>query len=98
MAIIFFRTPKNAVLAETCLDNCKAIDYVAKVSTTKLSKAFSQNLSLLAKNPNTTSYISFTVFYRTFDITRISYHGKVMYFSSNDCSIDPHVFCIIFSF
>jgi len=55
-------------LAEECLDECKYMEYTTDVSSTKMSEAYHK-----LKNFS----ISFTVYYKTFDITKISYHGKV---------------------
>ena len=62
---------------EECLDECKLIDYTAKISTTKLPQTTLDFKPTLFHDPNDTNYVLFTVYYRTFDYTRIAYHGKV---------------------
>ena len=57
---------------EECLDECNYIEYITDVSTIAMSDAYLKHFSVNAS-------ISFTVYYKTFDITKISYHGKVQY-------------------
>ena len=67
---------------EECLDECHLNEYVATVTTTQLSLAFITYLNYLNSFTYTTEtaeFVSFTVYYRTFDNTVIAYHGKVWY-------------------
>ena len=65
-------TPK-----EECLDECKLIDYTVGISTTQLPQTTLNIMSTNYNDTNGTNFVSFTVYYRTFDYTRIAYHGKV---------------------
>ena len=67
--------------SEDCLDECRHVEYVSDVSTTQLSQAFLSRLSKGPTHNNETKYITFTVYYKNFDFTRIAYHGKVISFS-----------------
>ena len=64
---------------EECLDECHLNEYVATVTTTQLSLAFITYLNSFTYTTDTTEFVSFTVYYRTFDNTVIAYHGKVGY-------------------
>jgi hypothetical protein len=59
-----------------CPDECDYMEYITDVTTTKVSETFLRGyiggMADLTKN-----YVLFTVYYRSFDITTISYHGKV---------------------
>jgi hypothetical protein len=66
----------NLTAAEKCLDECKYIQYITDVSTTRLTDSFIHELSS-QKKLNISEVISLTMYYRTFDVTRIAYHGKV---------------------
>jgi hypothetical protein len=60
-----------------CPDECDYMEYITDVTTTKVSETFLREyvggMADLTKN----SYVLFTVYYRSFDVTTISYHGKV---------------------
>ena len=62
---------------EKCLDECKLIKYNVYVSTTHLAKASMNIVSGLSEDLLGTNYAAFTVYYKSFDFTRIVYHGKV---------------------
>jgi hypothetical protein len=50
------------------------MEYITDVSTTKLSSAF---LNQLPDEYPKGDFLAFTVYFRTFDVIRTSYHGKV---------------------
>jgi hypothetical protein len=66
----------NLAAFEQCLDECNYVEYVTDVSTTKLSDKFIKGLFSHRKS-NISQVVSFTMYYRTFDVIRIAYHGKV---------------------
>jgi hypothetical protein len=70
----FFRMT-NFTAREPCLDECSHVEYIADVSTTKLSAAVLSDIGSLGD-----SFVTFSMYYRTFDVTRIAYHGKVTIF------------------
>jgi hypothetical protein len=60
-----------------CPDECDYMEYITDVTTTKLSETFLRAYIGGMADLNKNSYVLFTVYYRSFDITTISYHGKV---------------------
>jgi hypothetical protein len=61
-----------------CLEECKAEDYAYDVSTTELSEAFINYHKKTLDSPVKDKYIAFTIYYKSFDVTKIAYHGKVI--------------------
>ena len=63
--------------SDECSDECDFMEYVTDVTTTKVSDSFIQFLTQGLHDPAQNNFVGFTVYYRTFDVTQISYHGKV---------------------
>jgi hypothetical protein len=73
----FCRRMNNTLYPTVCPDECDSMEYVTDVTTTRVSNSFIKDLMQGRQDLSQNSFVVFTVYYRTFDITTISYHGKV---------------------
>ncbi len=62
---------------EDCFDECVYTEYITDISSTQLSEEFVSQLSRDGEQPNDEKFIRFSVYYKTYESSRIAYHGKV---------------------
>jgi hypothetical protein len=60
-----------------CLEECNYIEYIADITSTQLSDDYAKEMMRISVFPKETKFISLNVYYKTLDLSRVAYHGKV---------------------